>query len=480
MTAIGGHLPEISKHSKTNISNQNVKGGSRKKAQPPQPFLEVISNHHKKMNMSKKIPQDNGNAIEVSKTRSKKAFEHRHYFSLHPTCNNILAKRWEEKTMQMHKDKLKQAKPNIDNAQPKMYPHLEMRLKGVQIEEERLHEIERRNHILLNRISFQMLNPSEVSNLHIYSEEETLTLLKDAGDHKRKRIKQKISHENHVILQRIEDKPPNYNRVAWFYDRKRNLEHLANIARYPTPFIETLEEYEEIMPRQMTPSLPTRLKSADGGMNAQLVQEFSRESKAGVEVEKRMIERRHSASRNENLKALEVTEPEEPLVSIPSNQPHSRNSISFVVHPNPEPVEISSENLDTQIVSENEETVHASPEPELSIQSKIVSNIPSRSQSKSSIKLEDLSASQVPEKTPSKISSAQDKTESKSNVSNTQGSQSKYIKGSIKSLAKAASETQVEKIKSPEESKPNLSEYPITLSVKGSLKSLAKAASDSR
>ncbi|KAI8614785.1 hypothetical protein BC830DRAFT_1125780 [Chytriomyces sp. MP71] len=178
----------------------------------------------------------------------EKAFAHRHYFALHPACNMILAKRWEDKSMQLHHKRLRQAKPSIDNLRPRVYPHLEMRLKGVQIEEERLHDIERKNHILLDRISFQMLNPAEVSSLHIHKEEETSSLMMDARDHKRKRDKEKITRENLIILQRIEDKAPNYNRCEWSNERRKNLEHLANIAKYPTHYMKILEEYSEQFP----------------------------------------------------------------------------------------------------------------------------------------------------------------------------------------------------------------------------------------
>jgi cobalamin biosynthesis protein CobT len=68
--------------------------------------------------------------------KSKKdQFEHRHYFAFHPTCNKLLAKRWEDHTRDLHYKRLRQAKPSIDNSPPRVYPHLEMRLKRLQIEE---------------------------------------------------------------------------------------------------------------------------------------------------------------------------------------------------------------------------------------------------------------------------------------------------------------------------------------------------------
>ncbi|ORY49074.1 hypothetical protein BCR33DRAFT_18171 [Rhizoclosmatium globosum] len=264
----------------------------------------------------------------------KKAFAHRHYFTLHPACNKLLAKRWEEKTMQLHHRRLRQSKPNIDNRQPKVYPHLEMRLKGVQIEEERLQEIERRNHILLNRISFQMLNPSEVSSLHIHSEEETLALIIDAVDHKRKRDKEKITKENMTILQRIEDKAPNYNRLAWFNERRKNLEYLANISSYPMHYMEDLDEYEEQFPyRGRTPGgthHPIRAQTHDPKENTDLdTKQTMRPSTEPMRMPKKQ----------ENLKKMASANAEEPLVSIPRSHSAGTHKTKQPVRPKPEVTE---------------------------------------------------------------------------------------------------------------------------------------------
>jgi hypothetical protein len=70
----------------------------------------------------------------ASKTKGG-IFEHRHYVAFHPTCNKLLAKRWEEHARELHYQRLRQARPTIDNSQPRVYPHLEMRLKRLQMEE---------------------------------------------------------------------------------------------------------------------------------------------------------------------------------------------------------------------------------------------------------------------------------------------------------------------------------------------------------
>ncbi|KAJ1560217.1 hypothetical protein HK096_009580, partial [Nowakowskiella sp. JEL0078] len=79
---------------------------------------------------------DNGCVFTSAKSvRDKDHWSHRHYFTLLPTCNKLLAARWEDHARNLHLQKLKSAKSGIDNSAPKSYSHLELRLKRMQIEE---------------------------------------------------------------------------------------------------------------------------------------------------------------------------------------------------------------------------------------------------------------------------------------------------------------------------------------------------------
>ncbi|KAJ3249182.1 hypothetical protein HK104_007679, partial [Borealophlyctis nickersoniae] len=126
-----------------------------------------------------------------------------------------------------------------------------MRLKRLKIQEERLYDIERKNHILLDRIAFQMVNPCQVSDLHQARRiREVEAVLGGTGSGtlhgpKRRQDMLNIQSENMTILQRIEDKAPYYNRDEWLRDRRRNLEYLANIAQYPLPYYRALGEVTE-------------------------------------------------------------------------------------------------------------------------------------------------------------------------------------------------------------------------------------------
>ena len=61
---------------------------------------------------------------------------HRSYQPLTPATNNLLRKRWDEATHNIHRRKVTHARSTIENGAPKTYPHLHMKLKKKRMEEE--------------------------------------------------------------------------------------------------------------------------------------------------------------------------------------------------------------------------------------------------------------------------------------------------------------------------------------------------------
>lgn len=78
-------------------------------------------------------------AIPIAKSNSKQTtpdpFPYRHYYALYPTCNKMLASKWDAAQRHRHLKKLAAAKPNVDNTAPKVYNHLKVKLKKIQMEE---------------------------------------------------------------------------------------------------------------------------------------------------------------------------------------------------------------------------------------------------------------------------------------------------------------------------------------------------------
>ena len=66
---------------------------------------------------------------------------HRAYQPLLPTHNKLLQKRWDDKYYSEHRDKVRCANPMVDTKPPPTYMHLHLKLKKLQLEEERLAQV---------------------------------------------------------------------------------------------------------------------------------------------------------------------------------------------------------------------------------------------------------------------------------------------------------------------------------------------------
>ena len=123
----------------------------------------------------------------------QEAFAYRHYYPLYPNCNKILAKKWDENRRRQHLKKLAAAKPNGDNSAPKVYTHVQLKLKKVQMDQDRQSQIQRNNRILLEKMSHIMKMEAKDPNIHGGKEYNVpLNALS------RKKQAQKIDLENRV------------------------------------------------------------------------------------------------------------------------------------------------------------------------------------------------------------------------------------------------------------------------------------------
>ncbi|KAL2919800.1 hypothetical protein HK105_200717 [Polyrhizophydium stewartii] len=160
-------------------------------------------------------------------------FSYRHYKTFHPCSNKLLAMKWDQTLRQQHLKKLLAAKPTIDNSAPKPHTHLQVKLKKLQMEEDRLAQIERNNRILLEKMSHIMEMEAKDPNIH--GDRDYAHSLNGAF---RAREMTKIRAENRALLLRLEAKPPHYDHLKWIDERMRNLTYLQNISSYPQRFIE--------------------------------------------------------------------------------------------------------------------------------------------------------------------------------------------------------------------------------------------------
>lgn len=123
---------------------------------------------------------------------------------------------------------MKQIRPQVDTSVPGTVhlDHLRNNLKREQLLEERYHEIDRENKILLQKMS-DIMKTSSYSSGRAKSGPPSLN--RDS----RKTELMRITQENQGILKRIQRAQPVYNHVAWEETYKRNTQYLKNSSEYP-------------------------------------------------------------------------------------------------------------------------------------------------------------------------------------------------------------------------------------------------------
>ncbi|XP_051260622.1 sperm axonemal maintenance protein CFAP97D1 isoform X1 [Dicentrarchus labrax] len=151
---------------------------------------------------------------------------HQAYQPLLPSGNKYLQQKWDMASYDLHRGKVKSAKPTINTTPPKTYDHLTLRLKKLKLEEEWTTKIERENNMLMEKISRIMRTTGGVDNRKYYDR-------KSLGKEKRQLELLRITKENQMILFRLSQCRPHYNVKSWHEDWLKTLKVMDSIARYP-------------------------------------------------------------------------------------------------------------------------------------------------------------------------------------------------------------------------------------------------------
>ncbi|XP_060069292.1 sperm axonemal maintenance protein CFAP97D1-like [Ylistrum balloti] len=151
---------------------------------------------------------------------------HRSYQSILPTHNKFLQKRWDDTYYNEHRRKVRTAHSMVDTRAPPTYMHLHLKLKKLQLEEERLATIERDNRILLEKMSYIMRTKGRVENRNNYE-------YKSLNREKRQRELLRVTKENQSILTRITSREPEYSVQRWNTQWEDNQKFMDNIAQFP-------------------------------------------------------------------------------------------------------------------------------------------------------------------------------------------------------------------------------------------------------
>merc|ERR1712048_1291067 len=167
------------------------------------------------------------NQLTKNKTMQKlDDVTHRAYQPITPANNKLLKKRWDQFRYSIHRRKVDSAGAVIDNKPPQTYMHLHLKLKKLQLEEERLATIERDNRILLEKMSYIMRTRGRVDNRNNYE-------YKSLNREKRQRELLRVTKENQAILYRINMRRPEYSHRKWQADWEENQKFMDNISHYP-------------------------------------------------------------------------------------------------------------------------------------------------------------------------------------------------------------------------------------------------------
>lgn len=151
---------------------------------------------------------------------------HRSYQSILPASNKLLQMKWDQTYYKEHRRLVRDAQPMVDTKAPATYMHLHLKLKKLQLEEERLATIERDNRILLEKMSYIMRTQGRVDNRNNYE-------YKSLNREKRQRELLRVTKENQAILKRVMMRKPEYSAHQWQREWEENQTFLDSISHYP-------------------------------------------------------------------------------------------------------------------------------------------------------------------------------------------------------------------------------------------------------
>ncbi|XP_048348524.1 uncharacterized protein CFAP97D2 [Sphaerodactylus townsendi] len=163
---------------------------------------------------------------------------HRAYQSVLPCVNKYLQQKWDKAVYEEHKRKIQAAKPVVDTSAPPTYPHLELKLKKLKLEKDRLAVIQRDNCLLLEKMSHIMRTKGRIDNRNDYE-------IKSLNRRKREQELLRMTKENHAILERISKCKSQYKVQKWNEEWQKAEEYMNSIARYPRGFCKSRNQKKQ-------------------------------------------------------------------------------------------------------------------------------------------------------------------------------------------------------------------------------------------
>ncbi|KAK3609682.1 hypothetical protein CHS0354_017534 [Potamilus streckersoni] len=219
------------------------------------------------------------------------------------TSSKILQKYEQDRMYQIHKQKLANSKHMLNNSRPGTYPHLILRLKQIQKEEERQAEVDHDNKILLNRMTRILKYGGKVDNWNDYES-------RSLNYPYRERQTQKIARENRGIAYRLEKVRPVYQRKKWDSEYKQH-EYLRSM------LAESTKDYTKLTPRRYNSRI-SKARSLDTGLSQAYEDDF--ESDHEEEEKTKLPKLVSKKEKHENLQSKDSVKNETKSVKLPQIQ----------------------------------------------------------------------------------------------------------------------------------------------------------------
>ncbi|KAF7701950.1 hypothetical protein C0J45_9322 [Silurus meridionalis] len=151
---------------------------------------------------------------------------HKAYQPFQPAANKYLQKKWDQEHYEEHRRKVREAKPVVDTKGIRTPTHIQVKLKKVQVQEERQAIINRDNQLLASKLADIQHSRGRIDHRNLYIE-RSLNL------ERRRAELQQVTRENQVIYERITAQESQYRRELWEEDWARGEQRRDKITRYP-------------------------------------------------------------------------------------------------------------------------------------------------------------------------------------------------------------------------------------------------------
>ncbi|XP_072529499.1 sperm axonemal maintenance protein CFAP97D1 [Salminus brasiliensis] len=151
---------------------------------------------------------------------------HKAYQPLKPATNKYLQKKWDQTRYETHRKKVKDAKPIVNTKGIQTPTHVQLKLKKVQVQDERQAIIDRDNQLLVSRLAGIERSKGLIDHRNEYPE-------RSLNAERRRGQLQQVTRENLAIYQRITERESEYRRGLWEDDWEKVERRRDDIARYP-------------------------------------------------------------------------------------------------------------------------------------------------------------------------------------------------------------------------------------------------------